>query len=301
MTGWHAQTPWMVQWHPQLVPMMYNTALNFVLMGSGVLLAFHGQTKGAMAMGVTGGGLALATLLQYWLTIDLGIDQMFVEHFIHVNTSHPGRMAANTAICFLLAGMGLTAHALLPIPRRSVWVMLSGTLVTGLGLAAAIGYAFDLESSLGWGDWIRMAIQAALNFLILGTGMILLAWTETQRDLGGLPHWLPLHVFSLLTTVFVATLLAISSHPTSHATHDQVFTFIARILPVMSLALPVLGALLVRSHQVTRQRAFLLAQSNQILTEQVSERRQTAQALFQSRERLRILLEGAVKKLHGLL
>ncbi|MBF0182279.1 MAG: PAS domain S-box protein [Magnetococcales bacterium] len=291
MTGWHTRTPWMVQWHPHLVPMMYNTALDFVIMGGGLLLALHGHARSAMILGITGGGLALIILFQYWLEWDFDVDQLFVEHFINVKASHPGRMAANTATCFFFTGLGLTAHALLALPRRSLWVMLCGTLVTGLGLTAAIGYAFDLESAIGWGQWTRMAIQTSLNFLVLGVGMVTLAWTDERQRLGGLPHWLPLHLFSLLTIVFLATLLALFSHPASQETHAHLFQFIANLLPILSLALPVLIALLVHAHQVTRHRATLLEQTNRNLTEQMSERHKAEQALFQSRERLRTLLE----------
>ena len=45
------------------------------------------------------------TLIEYVSGINLGIDQLFMEHYIGVKTSHPGRMAPNTALCFSLTGL----------------------------------------------------------------------------------------------------------------------------------------------------------------------------------------------------
>ena len=60
------------------------------------------------------GGLAsligMITLVQYVLEVNTGLDELFMGHYVKVKTSHPGRMAPNTALCFLLSGIALSLN-----------------------------------------------------------------------------------------------------------------------------------------------------------------------------------------------
>ena len=102
LIGWYTNTIEFIQVLPTFVPMQYNTALGFLLAGVGLLASFKDkETLGKIIFSIVG-TIGFLTLLEYLVGIDLGIDELFMKHYITVETSHPGRMAPNTALCFLM-------------------------------------------------------------------------------------------------------------------------------------------------------------------------------------------------------
>jgi len=107
LAGWYLQNKTLIQVSPEFVPMQYNTALGFVVCGLGLLLAQIRNIKGAKVFGSIGLAIGLLTLIEYFFGLDLKIDQLFMDHYITVATSHPGRMAPNTALCFFLTSVAI--------------------------------------------------------------------------------------------------------------------------------------------------------------------------------------------------
>ncbi len=136
------------------------------------------------------GGVSVA-LFEYIKGVDLGIDQLLMQHYITVLTSHPGRMAPNTALCFMLSGSAVLLSA--GILRR--WAALTnailGSLLLGLAVIALFGYVIGLESVYGWGQLTCMAVHTAAGFIVVGSGFILCAWRTELGSPWGLPGWLP--------------------------------------------------------------------------------------------------------------
>ena len=98
--GWYTQNITLIQIHPTFVPMQYNTALGFLLCGIGILSASFNLNRVAIVCGGTVCAVGVITLAEYVFGVNLGIDQLLMEHYITVETSSPGRMAPNTALCF---------------------------------------------------------------------------------------------------------------------------------------------------------------------------------------------------------
>ncbi|PCI80779.1 MAG: hypothetical protein COB20_02680 [SAR86 cluster bacterium] len=164
--GWHTQTEFLIQVLPSFVPMQYNTALGFLLAGIGFLALNVGRSSIAkVCAGLVGiiGGL---TLIEYLSGVDLGIDQLFMEHYITTQTSNPGRMAPNTALCFTLVSIGMLAVNL----RRGNWffVFVLSALVLVLGIVALMGYSIGLSEAYGWASLTRMAVHTAVGFIVIG-------------------------------------------------------------------------------------------------------------------------------------
>ena len=103
LIGWYTHNETLIQVNPHFVPMQYNTALGFALSGLAILLWPFKRLSGLFSFAVL--GIGLITLCEYIFKTDLGLDQLFMEHYIGVKTSHPGRMAPNTALCFSLSGL----------------------------------------------------------------------------------------------------------------------------------------------------------------------------------------------------
>ncbi len=176
MVGWHAGSVTLVQINPEFAPMQYNTALGFLLSGSGLTALCFGRARYAALAGGAAAVLGAATLAQYLGRFDLGIDQVFVHSAITTRVAHAGRMAPNTAVCFLLFGAALVVVA--GAPRRESRVMVGGALsaiVLAGGLVPLAGYGLGLDSAHGWGRLAGMAVHTAAGFCLLGSALIAFA------------------------------------------------------------------------------------------------------------------------------
>ncbi|MCH8312551.1 MAG: hypothetical protein IID17_06160 [Nitrospinae bacterium] len=107
MFAWHANLPILIQTQSTFVPMQYNTALGFLFSGLGLILVKFSRVGLGKFVGILVSLLGGLTLIQYFFDIDFGIDQLVIESFIQIQTSHPGRMAPNTALSFFLFGVYL--------------------------------------------------------------------------------------------------------------------------------------------------------------------------------------------------
>jgi diguanylate cyclase (GGDEF)-like protein/PAS domain S-box-containing protein len=176
ITGWHTGAVAMIQVHPAFVPMQYNTALGFLLSGLGLIAIQTARPRAGGLFGLLVALIGLGTLAEYLGGYDLHIDELFMEHYVTVKTSHPGRMAPNTALCFSLGGLALVllARPGAPHPGRIAGSVL-GPVVAALGLMAFIGYVAGLETAYGWGHLTHMAVHTALGFIVLGTALLALA------------------------------------------------------------------------------------------------------------------------------
>lgn len=170
--GWYFQWSALIQIHPKFAPMQFNTALGFMVLGIAIL-ALHRDRKitiGCASIALLLGGL---TLIQYVFQVDLYIDQLFMKHNIVVATSHPGRMAPNTALNFVLSGTSLLIISQRNSKNSLLLTSILGALVTALGTVAFLGYLSNVETAYGWGKLTRMAIHTSSGFMVTGLMLIL--------------------------------------------------------------------------------------------------------------------------------
>jgi len=194
LLGWYLHEPALIQVSPAFVPMQYNTALGFAVSGLALLglAGFWPRLAGISSVIVL--LIGVLTLIEYIFGIDLRIDQLFMEHYIDLKTSNPGRMAPNTALCFSLTGLTILLTTLYHDRTRiTAWAATLGVLIISLGITALAGYMIGVEGAYGWGQMTRMAIHTAIGFMILGGGFIALAWSRSRLMSPGeiLPQWVP--------------------------------------------------------------------------------------------------------------
>ena len=184
LTGWYTHNLNLIQVNPAFVPMQYNTALGFVLAGLGQLAMVFPRWRIAVLAGILTLLLGFATLVQYIAVVDLSIDQLFMEHYIKLKTSHPGRMAPNTALCFSLSGLTIFLGAFFKKNETANGLLgVLGAMVFGLGIVAFTGYFTGMETAYGWGHLTKMAIHTAMGFIVLGIGFFAFAWHEETQPL----------------------------------------------------------------------------------------------------------------------
>ncbi len=202
LIGWYTHNETLIQVLPVFVPMQFNTALGFLFGGLGFLVLTKGWLDDAVSsVGIVCGlflmFMGLLTLAQYILGVDFGIDELMLQHYIMVETSHPGRMAPNTALCFSLIGLVLIMFSTTIRTYRFFMVAgFLGSLVFGLSVVALTGYLISFEAVYGWGKFTRMAVHTASGFILLSVATIMFAWHRDRDNCyaSNLPYWFPMPV-----------------------------------------------------------------------------------------------------------
>lgn len=200
MTSWYAHNKTLIQVVPQFAPMQFNTAFGMFAAGLGLFALVFRYLLLALSCGFVITLVGSLTLVQYIFGLDLGIDRLLVEPYVTTKTSHPGRMAPNTALCFLLYGLAiiLLSNFFFVVSKTNFMAELLGFLVLSVGLMAVVGYIQGVDAAYGWAQFTRMAIHTAVGFVVLAIGMIAYIWNEKNltQHLGA-PVLLLLVVLSL--------------------------------------------------------------------------------------------------------
>lgn len=172
LIGWYLQVPRLVQIVPTFAPMQYNTAICFLLSGIG-LFCVSRSPKVAGIFGVALLLISLITTLQYLFNVNFGIDELAMKAFTTVKTSHPGRMAPNTGLCFILTGIITFLYGFFSHTRAVAVAGFILTLIVGvLSFVALFGYMAGLSTAYGWGTLTRMAVHTSIGFILMSIGLI---------------------------------------------------------------------------------------------------------------------------------
>jgi signal transduction histidine kinase/CheY-like chemotaxis protein len=205
ITGWYAHWTVVIQISPSFPPMQFNTALGFVLCGSGSALLMSTRSQIAPWFGGTAAFLGLLTFFEYVSGTNFGIDQFFVKSSILTATSSPGRMSPLTAICFIFIGAALAISDLGRSKMRSTAMGLFTCIAATITCVAMFGYVFGIETASGWGSYTRMAMHTAPTFFILSAGLLVWTWQQTLRDDFSFLHWLPVSAAITLMAMIAMT------------------------------------------------------------------------------------------------
>lgn len=192
LTGWALDLPALKSVRPDWVSMKANTALGFILAGLS-LFANSWRRSSTLALRLTRlfallfGLIGLLTLGEYLFGVNPGFDQwLFVEPAGTIGTSHPGRMAPDTAACF-----GLLAAAILLTcgPRgmlRLLGASILGSLTLLISLTNLLTYLSGDFSVLSLGNQTIMAAHTSALFLVLSIAFALPAW-EKESSIWHMP------------------------------------------------------------------------------------------------------------------
>ncbi len=174
LLGWLLNSEVLEAIVPRAAAMKANTALAFVLLGTGLALAgssTQGSRSGWLgtAMIVVAATIGLLTGIEYVAGINLGIDQLLFHGSRADPGGAPGRMAPLSAACFVLLGIA-AALAARGGARRLVLV-----LATAAAFIAALNifsFAFSAATPSFLAGYTAMAIHTAITICILAVGIV---------------------------------------------------------------------------------------------------------------------------------
>lgn len=175
LADWALDNPLLKLAPPGQVTMKPNAAVGFALAALALrLLAGRAgppwRQRIALGFALVVGVLGAVTLTEYLLGTNLGIDQLlFHEPAGAFGTSHPGRMAPQAAVCFMLLGATLW---LLAQSRAALVAQLLAVLVALIGLLDLIGYIYGAKEFYQFGSYTQMAMPTAAAFLVMGVGAL---------------------------------------------------------------------------------------------------------------------------------
>lgn len=190
MLGWGlGYTSW-IQILPYFAPMQFNTALCFSLLGLSFIFLLFRYTRTGLVCAAIVAIVALLTLFEYVAGVNLGIDQLLMKAYLVVETSHPGRMAPNTAICFVLSSV---AAFLIGMPSKTLVVSTAAKMIAFsvlmIACIALVGYFFGIEKTYGWESYTRMALHTAFSFVFIMLSALSFIKLEEKSEAGLLPYW----------------------------------------------------------------------------------------------------------------
>lgn len=200
--GWFAENEALIQVHQLFPPMVFNTALSLTLLSMALVLPEFAFPRLAKIFSAVVAFLSLITLAEYFFDVDLYIDSLFIQPFYGAGVASAGRMAASSAVCFVLLSLTLLFKR-----RRYAWQMMCVTtaaLVLGFSLIGICGYIFGFNAEYGWGSFSRMAAHTSVGFFLLSLAVLLQFRADVRRVTlrqGALVPFYVLIVGVLLTTL----------------------------------------------------------------------------------------------------
>ena len=218
LLGWVTGLAWLTSIPQGAANMKANSALAFVLTGLAILfLTFHGKRSRNFARfsSLAVGTIALLTLFEYVTGTNLRIDELLAsDPLLDPNSSAPGRMGVNTALCFALTATSLwlvTEPENLPPQHRLVGAM--AAIVLSTGLIALGDYIIGFSSLRNWLGGGGMALPTAILFILIGSGALCFVWQRSRI------HWL---LGKPISAYFACALLLFVGAHSLHSTMELV-------------------------------------------------------------------------------
>ena len=318
--GWVFHIPGLTRVGAAFNPMVANAAVGFVLDGLALIMIAGGRPGAALAGAAWSLLAGVLTLAEYGLAVDLGFDQMLVADTIGRATLHPGRLAPNTALGFVLCGVALWYAARPRGPgKASAAIGVLGTLVLSIGTVAVLGYLAGYPT-YAWGQWAQMPANSGFGFVALGLGMVTVASPGSRREAEAPERWPAVATVCAGLTITLSFAYALErdlqfdtsrvlalglqlgkSFPVSavlELRHDVMFLITAET--VIGIVGSVLLGWLVNLALTSRRRAKSVQSANEKLEKEILDRKRGEEAIRASEERVRLLMDSTAEAIYGI-
>ena len=172
LAGWALDMPALKSVQPGWVSMKANTALGLLGVAGIVAALASARRRWAVGLSAALAVLGAASVAQDLLGVSLGLDELLFRDAGEAPlTGAPGRMAPNTALSFLLLGLG--GWALAGGPRRALFGQVCCGAVLLLSLMGTLGYAYGVETLYSVERHTAMALHTSVGLFVGSAGMLL--------------------------------------------------------------------------------------------------------------------------------
>lgn len=176
LAGWIFNVPSLKRIFPNTPQMVPNMALAFILTGASLRMLLSAEPPSrnrerriAQLCAIATGLLAMLTLVEYALGLNLGIDQLLPADTGASETAYPGRMSPHTAFTFILVSIALL---LIDVKKRLLPAQYLAVGAGFISLLALAGYAYGVSFLFSISNTTGMALHTAVSFMILCLGIL---------------------------------------------------------------------------------------------------------------------------------
>jgi len=308
--GWHIDSTILKSVIPGFISMKVNTAIGLMFFASIILCLGTPLQKLevtpylARTLTLMGAAIGFATLAQYLMKVDLGIDEFFYKDLENaaIMGFPSGRLAPITAINFIFLSVGLLLGPFSKVPK----FRFSQTLFFMVALSsfqALIEYLLGMQTPFGTSSFTRIALHTALSFILLSMGLLalhpdrgLMRIFLSRSDAGRLARNL------VLALIFMPPVFKFIAMASEHlGLTDADFSSLLRSL----LSITFFVVLVLRSAEQLYRSDRLRKRSNRALERQQIEREkikaslQIADAIQASEARLRMIFNKSFDAIVG--
>ena len=182
-SGWVFGLPVLKSVLPGAVEMKANTAVGLVLAGCALFILADRPSPAlqrvAQVLALAVGVLGLATLGQYLLGWQLGIDELLFRDTAAAYNAFRGRMSPYSAVAFAAIGAALAA---LPRPGLRPLTASAAFVMTAVGALSFLGYLWNAGELVTDVLLPPVAVHTALAFIGLGAGTLLATRRGVSRQ-----------------------------------------------------------------------------------------------------------------------
>ena len=183
--AWYANELSLLRAHANATPIVFNAGVTFVSVGVALVASVFGRHWLMLAGAAVAGLLGSISLLEHVLGRGLGIDQLLFRTSVAGSSDVAGRIAPNTAVCFLVVSAALVWRVRGPVRGRTVATATAAGVVLAIAGVAAAGYAVGEEAAYRWGQFKAMALPTTVLLILVGITLFALVLRDPQRQADG--------------------------------------------------------------------------------------------------------------------
>jgi signal transduction histidine kinase/CheY-like chemotaxis protein len=208
--AWHFGKLPLIQGFSDTGVTVYNAALCFLLSGLALILQSTRLRRTGLFISFLIFLISVLTVTEYTFGLNFGIDNLLMPFYAENLKSYSGRMAPNSALCFVLTGIALAVYFI----RSKRYIVVSaslGAMIFDFGAVAVIGYSLNVSAAHTWGNFSQMATITAVGLMIVGFGIAASSWNKDSRKLTRLPRWITVMGVFWSLTITVSLYLAFTT------------------------------------------------------------------------------------------